>query len=80
MVTPVLKMRPQPAAHSHEPLMRKYPPPPVLFKQQVKDVHEALEDAVESLELCKSNITTMHLLNPRRGTPGWECAARLSKS
>jgi len=73
MVTPVLKMRPHPAAHSHEPLMRKYPPPPpqVRFKQQVKDVDEALENAVESLEFCKSNITTMHPLNPRGGGVSW---------
>ena len=32
---------------------------------QVKDVDEALEHAMESLELCKSNITTTHPLNSR---------------
>ena len=32
---------------------------------QVKDVDEALEHAMESMELCKSNITTTHPLNPR---------------
>ena len=35
------------------------------FKQQVKDVDEAPEHAMESLELCKSNITTTHPLNSR---------------
>ena len=37
----------------------------VRFKQQVKDVDEAPEHAMESLELCKSNITTTHPLNSR---------------
>ena len=32
---------------------------------QVKDVDEALEHAMESVELCKSNITTTHPLNSR---------------
>ena len=35
------------------------------LKQQVKDFDEAVEHAVESLELCNSIITTTHPLNPR---------------
>ena len=85
MVNPVLKMRPHPAAHSHYALAsyEEVPPsPPVRFKPQAEGIDEALADAVESLDLCKSNMTTMHLLNPR-STPGsscWGCAARLSNS
>ena len=61
MVNPVLKMRPHPGAHSHYPLLRNYPPPPpVRFKPQAEDIDEALADAVGPLELCKSNMTTMH--------------------
>ena len=41
------------------------PPPPVRFKPQAEDIDEALADAKESLELCKSNVTKMQPLTPR---------------
>ena len=35
LVNPVVKMRPHPAAHPHQPLIRKSPPPPVMYTKVI---------------------------------------------